>query len=305
MSTAIATIEDFLSQPRLALVGVSRDPKDLSRLILRELERHGHEIVAVTKQGDSVAERPSFRSVRDLPVAGDAPPVDGVIVMVPARDCASVVADCIAMHVPRVWIHRGVGAGSVSAAASMLAREHGLALVDGECPLMFLGGGVHAAHGTLRRLAGTYPTGGSRPAALALRIALAILQLIIGAAAVAAGTSLLANPSGAALGMTVALLASSPFETFLVPGIVLFVVNGLGQLTSATLVLRRRPGAERLSCLMGVALCGWIGFQWLWLGEPSWIQPLVFVIGAAQVALSLLLVRRAPSRITRLGIPVR
>ena len=35
------------------------------------------------------------------------------------------------------WMHRGPGAGSVSAAATDYGRQHGITVIDGGCPLMF------------------------------------------------------------------------------------------------------------------------------------------------------------------------
>jgi hypothetical protein len=34
-------------------------------------------------------------------------------------------------------MHRGPGAGSVSAAATDYGRQHGITVIDGGCPLMF------------------------------------------------------------------------------------------------------------------------------------------------------------------------
>jgi predicted CoA-binding protein len=65
-------------------------------------------------------------------------PVDGVLVMVPARIAADVVRDAISRGIPRVWLHRGIGAGSVSREAVALCKQAGIAVVDGACPLMFL-----------------------------------------------------------------------------------------------------------------------------------------------------------------------
>ena len=40
-STTIEDVEDFLNQKRIAFVGVSRDPKDFSRSLFRDLQRQG------------------------------------------------------------------------------------------------------------------------------------------------------------------------------------------------------------------------------------------------------------------------
>jgi len=40
-------IEDFLAQKRLVMVGVSRNPKDFSRGLFRDLRRRGYDMVPV------------------------------------------------------------------------------------------------------------------------------------------------------------------------------------------------------------------------------------------------------------------
>ncbi len=44
---ALETIEDFLAQKRIAMVGVSRHPKDFSADLFQELRRRGYDMVPV------------------------------------------------------------------------------------------------------------------------------------------------------------------------------------------------------------------------------------------------------------------
>lgn len=60
-----------------------------------------------------------------------------------------------------------------------------------------------------------------------------VLEIFNGLSALAGGIGLILNTDGKALGMDTEMLASTPFETFLIPGIVLFVVNGIGNATGA------------------------------------------------------------------------
>jgi uncharacterized protein len=39
--------------------------------------------------------------------------------------------------ISHVWIHRSVGASSVSSSATEYGRERGVTVIDGGCPLMF------------------------------------------------------------------------------------------------------------------------------------------------------------------------
>ena len=77
----------------------------------------------------------------------------------------AVVRDCIQAGVKRIWMCRTVGKGAVSAPAAGLCEAHGVSLVPGECPFMFLegnyaqgGGWVHHLHGALKKMVGAYPS---------------------------------------------------------------------------------------------------------------------------------------------------
>lgn len=45
--------------------------------------------------------------------------------------------ECVELGVPRVWMHRGPGPGSVSEEAAAYGRTHGVQVIAGGCPLMF------------------------------------------------------------------------------------------------------------------------------------------------------------------------
>ena len=53
-----------------------------------------------------------------------------------------------------VWLFKGAGPGAVSEEALQLCLDHGMSVVAGACPLMFLEPvrGVHKLHRSLRRL---------------------------------------------------------------------------------------------------------------------------------------------------------
>ena len=149
-----ANIEDFLSYRRLAMVGVSRDSKDFSRALYRELRSRGYEMVPVNPQAEEVEGDRCYAHVSDIEQT-----VDGVFVLTPPSACDSVVKDCAKAGVPRVWMYRGAGAGCSTDTAIRFCREHGIKVVPGECPFMFLSGGswIHGAHRFCRKLVGKFP----------------------------------------------------------------------------------------------------------------------------------------------------
>lgn len=124
--------EEFLAQHRIAVAGVSRDERQPANLIFRRLRDTGHEVFAVNPRAELVEGVPSYASVRDIPGG-----VDGVVVVTPAAASAGVVEDCARAGVRRVWLHRGLGQGSLSDDALQAGRRHGIAVIPGGCPNMF------------------------------------------------------------------------------------------------------------------------------------------------------------------------
>jgi len=65
------------------------------------------------------------------------------------------------------------------------------------------------------------------------RKGLLFLLLFLGMSALVGGSGLVADPSGAAIGLPLDLLRGSPFGDYLVPGLVLLIVLGAGPLLAA------------------------------------------------------------------------
>lgn len=138
-------IDRFLAQPHVAVVGVSRDPKDFSRSVYRHLREGGRTLYPVNPAaaGQIIEGDTCVASLREI-----TGPVDGVLVMVPAAKADGVVAEAVEAGVRRVWLHRGGGQGAVSPEAVERCRAAGVEVVDGACPFMFDAPvkGVHRFH---------------------------------------------------------------------------------------------------------------------------------------------------------------
>ena len=146
----LETIEEFLAQDHLAFVGVSRDPKQFANMVYRSLRERGRTLYPVNPSADGqlLEGDRSYQRLADVP-----DPVAGVIVMVPAGAAAEVTKAALERGIPRVWLHRGIGTGPVSAEAVDLCRRNGVPVVDGACPLMFEQPvrGVHRIHRAVAR----------------------------------------------------------------------------------------------------------------------------------------------------------
>jgi len=151
---AMERIQDFLAHKRFAMVGVSRHPQDFSRTLFHEFLNRGYDAVPVNPDAVEIEGRPCFAHVTEI-----KPPVDGVLLMTTPAVTEAVVRECADVGVKRVWMHRASGAGAVSNEAVRFCEEHGMSVIPGECPFMFLPGSswFHRLHGFVRRIGGSYP----------------------------------------------------------------------------------------------------------------------------------------------------
>lgn len=141
-------------------------------------------------------------------------------------------------------------------------------------------------------------TDADRSSSTAMR-ALILALALQGLSGLAGGFGLIADPSGAALGIPLEWLRGSPFTDYLVPGIVLLTVLGIGPLIAAWGLRTKRPWSVPGALLIGVTLLVWIGVEIAVVGyqpEPP-LQLVYAALGVAIVVLSRLpSVQGAPPR---------
>jgi hypothetical protein len=106
-------------------------------------------------------------------------------------------------------------------------------------------------------------------------IALGALQVFIGVGTIPAGLALILEPSGASLGMPLEWLSDSPFPNFLIPGVVLMVVNGFGRLAGALASFLRYRYAGEIAMGLGVFLMLWIVARMWWIGLATGCNPCI------------------------------
>lgn len=124
---------EFLASKRVAVTGVSRTPKDHgSNVVYRRLRERGYEVFAVNPKADEVEGDRCHHDLRSIPGG-----VDAVVIATRPERAEETMRECADLGIKHVWMHRGPGAGSVSAAATELGRAHGISVIGGGCPCMF------------------------------------------------------------------------------------------------------------------------------------------------------------------------
>ena len=92
-------------------------------------------------------------------------------------------------------------------------------------------------------------------------------------------------------GITVEALAGSPFKDYFVPGLYLFTVNGLFNLISAILIFRKFKYSSLFGMALGFSLIAWVTVQVYSVALSHFLQPIYFIIGVFEVALSVSIFR--------------
>lgn len=135
MPTTLAEkVEDFLSQQRIAVAGVSRSGNATGNAIYKRLRQSGYDVIAINPNADSIEGEPCYRNVKDIPGK-----VDGVIAVTRPEDTEKLVHDCAEAGISRVWMHHGIHGGgtSVSERGVEFCNQHNITVITGVCPLMF------------------------------------------------------------------------------------------------------------------------------------------------------------------------
>ena len=124
---------EFLASKRVAVTGVSRQPKNHgSNIVYQRLRERGYEVFAVNPNADEVEGYPCYHDLRSIPGG-----VDAVVIATGPEIAEETMRECADLAIKHVWMHRGPGAGSVSEAAADYGRQRGIAVIDGGCPCMF------------------------------------------------------------------------------------------------------------------------------------------------------------------------
>jgi hypothetical protein len=124
------------------------------------------------------------------------------------------------------------------------------------------------------------------------------LETFLGIGALFGGGLLILAPDGRLLGMPTTLLSGTPFRSFLVPGLCLFVFVGIAPLVAAAMTLRRHAIAPLAAVAVGLTLVGWIAAEMLalaGLGSLAWAFYLVLGTSIAVVGLGWWRSSRSPN----------
>lgn len=135
MPTMKEATRDFLSLKCIAVAGVSRTQNKAANLIYRKLRSEGYKVYAVnpnaaTVEGDTCY--PNLKAIPGIP--------EGVVIVTKPEITVQLVKECMELGIKNVWMHKGPDAktSSVSKEAIYYCRLHGISVIPGGCPMMYI-----------------------------------------------------------------------------------------------------------------------------------------------------------------------
>jgi hypothetical protein len=144
------TVEEFLSQKRIAVVGVSRKKTKFGNAIYKELKQKGYQVFPINPHINLFEGDTCYPDLFSLPEK-----IDGVIINVPPAQAEKVVREAKEAGINKVWLQQG----SQSEVAIKYCEENGIDYVSNECILMFAqpSAFIHRAHKWVWSVLGKLP----------------------------------------------------------------------------------------------------------------------------------------------------
>ena len=110
----------------IAVIGLSPQPARPSYRVAQAMQHYGYRIIPVRPRVDEVLGEKAYASLADIPFR-----VDLVDVFRAAEHLPAIVAQCLALHLPSIWIQEGI----VAEEAAQRAQASGMTVVMDRCIL--------------------------------------------------------------------------------------------------------------------------------------------------------------------------
>jgi len=123
-----------------------------------------------------------------------------------------------------------------------------------------------------------------------IRIVVIILLFFLSLNAIGGSLFLIADPSGKLIQIPLELLNGTPFNNYLIPGIILLVSIGIFSLATAIATIKKTKSCIWLIIIQGCVLIGWLTIELLL--NPLFFEPVLhfplYVIGILLIVVGIL-----------------
>jgi uncharacterized protein len=134
-------VQGFLSQKKIAIVGVSDKRETGCNASYKKFKEAGYQVYAVNPRISSFEGNSCYADLKSIPERPDA-----VFMLTSPKVTEQIVQQCVDLGIKYVWMHcmmgtkPGLAEGmtSVSQSAVEMCKANGIAVIPGACPNQFL-----------------------------------------------------------------------------------------------------------------------------------------------------------------------
>jgi predicted CoA-binding protein len=143
-------IEEFLEPRKLAIAGVSRNPKKFGYLVFRDLKANGYKVYPVNPNADKINGDLCYKNIKDLPAD-----IKSILILTPKKETDNVLREAINKGILNIWVQQM----SETKNTIKIAEEYQKEIIHRKCIFMFAEPvkGVHKFHRLMLKLFGMLP----------------------------------------------------------------------------------------------------------------------------------------------------
>jgi hypothetical protein len=143
-------VEDFVSQKKIAVVGVSRSKGKFGNIIYSELKKKQYTVYGVNPNLEQIDGDKCYEKLNVLENK-----IDALVCVVPSKETELVVREAKEIGIKHIWMQQG----SESDSAIEYCEQNNINVIYKECLLMFLEPtkSIHGFHKWLWKILGKLP----------------------------------------------------------------------------------------------------------------------------------------------------
>jgi len=144
------SINLFLQQPQIAVIGISRNKNKFGNTVYRSLKKKGIKVLPVNPHLTDFNGDKCFSSIETLP-----PDVNALFVNTPPEKTIKIVESAINKGIQHLWLQQG----STDDAVMKYLEGKDINYVSDRCIMMFVHpvGSFHKVHKFLSKITGNFP----------------------------------------------------------------------------------------------------------------------------------------------------
>lgn len=128
-----AQIDEFLSQKKMAMIGMSRNPKDYTRNLTKDLTARGYEIIPVNPNTSEIEGKKCYSNVTAIEEK-----VDAALIFTKGETLSSNLDEVVKKNIKSIWLNFGEALTDDVAGKIENYDKQGINIIHGFCPYMFI-----------------------------------------------------------------------------------------------------------------------------------------------------------------------